>query len=192
MVLQPPSAWSGAAAALHRASGPGSLRPALPASPPCCLQICANHLASSSFGSRRHRAGIDHFRHYFRLRLGLGFMRRLDPVLPRGSHFLVTVRDTRRGIPAATLAMPIQVRHAIDLAGFRFCHTVFRCLGDGWPQQHHNSNGDNTHVRNTHDSRTCSRDKPRERPSSVNVTLPVLYAPAIVSQRGSATTKLAC
>ena len=26
------------------------------------------------------------------------------------------------------------------------------------------------------ESRTCSRDKPRERPSSVNVTLPVLYA----------------
>jgi hypothetical protein len=24
-------------------------------------------------------------------------------------------------------------------------------MGDGWPQQHHNSNGDSTNVRNTHD-----------------------------------------
>src|ERR1700752_4625729 len=47
--------------------------------------------------------------------------------------------------------MPIQIRGAIDLAGFRFGHAVFRCMGDGWPRQHQNSNGDGTHVRNTHD-----------------------------------------
>ena len=99
-----------------------------------------------SLGSRRHCLAL-----YFRLRLGFGFMRRLDPVPPYGSHFLVTVRGTRRGIPAATLAMPIQIRGAIGLAGFRFGHAVFRCMGDGWPQQHHNSNGDSTHVLNTHD-----------------------------------------
>src|ERR1700752_4248781 len=47
MVLEPPSAWSGAAAVLHRASDPGSSRSALPSSPPCCLPMCANHLASA-------------------------------------------------------------------------------------------------------------------------------------------------
>ena len=64
---------------------------------------------------------------------------------------MVTVRGTRRGIPAATLAMPIQMRGAINFTGFRSGHAVFRCMGEGWPQQHHNSNDDNTHVRNTHD-----------------------------------------
>ena len=68
-----------------------------------------------------------------------------------GLPLLVTVRGTRRGIPAATLAMPIQIRGAMDLAGLRFGHAVFRCMGDGWPQQHHNCNGDSTHVLNTHD-----------------------------------------
>ena len=53
----------------------------------------------------------------------------------------------RRGIPAATLAMPVQIRGAIDVACLRFGHAVFRCMGDGWRQQQYNSNGDNTHVR---------------------------------------------
>src|SRR6476620_249832 len=47
--------------------------------------------------------------------------------------------------------MPIKIRGAVDLAGLRFGHAVFRCRGDGWPQQHHNCNGDSTYVLNTHD-----------------------------------------
>ena len=39
----------------------------------------------------------------------------------------------------------------MDLAGLRFGHAVFRSMGNGWPQQHHNCNGDSTHVLNTHD-----------------------------------------
>ena len=104
---------------------------------------------------------------FVRLASALGWHRLLQALLPAsvclwlyatprrradgGSHFLVTVRGTRRGIPAATLAMPIQMRGAIDFTGFRSGHAVFRCMGEGWPQQHHNSNDDNTHVRNTHD-----------------------------------------
>ena len=49
-----------------------------------------------SLGSRRHRAGVDHFGHYFRLRFGFGFMRRLDPVPPYGSHFLDGARHAAR------------------------------------------------------------------------------------------------
>src|SRR4029450_1851939 len=47
MVLEPPSGWSAAAAVLHRASDPGSSRSALPSSPPCCLPMCVDHLASA-------------------------------------------------------------------------------------------------------------------------------------------------
>ena len=151
MVLQPPSAWSGAAAVLHRASVQDRYdrlcRHRCHAVCPCAQIIWRQR----SLGLRRHRAGINRFRRFFRLRFGFGFMRCLDPVPPHGSHFLVTVRRMRRGIPAATLAMPIQMRGAIDLASFRFGHAVFRCMDDGWPQQHHNSNGDNTHIQNTHD-----------------------------------------
>ena len=46
MAVQPAPAWSGAAAVLHRASDPGSSRPAQPSSPPCCFPMRANHLAS--------------------------------------------------------------------------------------------------------------------------------------------------
>ena len=38
---------------------------------------------------------------------------------------------------------------AIGLAGLCSGHAVFRCMSDGWPNT--TSNGDSTHVRNTHD-----------------------------------------
>src|SRR5688572_7110548 len=103
-------------------------------------------------------------------------MRCPNMVPPYGSHFLMTVRDMRRGIPAATLTMPIKVRGAKDLASFRFGHAVFRCMDDGWPQQHHNSNGDNTHIQNrVHGSNNACA-----------------MAPVILSQHGSATRKRTC
>src|SRR4051794_5885972 len=46
MVVPPAPARSGVATVLHRASDPGSSRPAQPSSPPCCFPMRANHLAS--------------------------------------------------------------------------------------------------------------------------------------------------
>ena len=143
MVLQPQSAWSGAAAIIHRATDPGSSRSALPSSPPCCLQMCANHLASAF--ARLASA----FQPFFRLRLG--FMRRLDLVPPYGPPLFGDGVTHAARHPSSDPCHANTDTRCDRSCGFRFGHAIFRCMGDGWQQQHHDSNGDNTHVRNTHD-----------------------------------------
>src|SRR6476469_9546200 len=76
---------------------------------------------------------------------------------------------------------------AIGLAGLCSGHAVFRCMSDGWPNT--TSNGDSTHVRNTHDrepylftGKTERRAKLRQRDTACALRA------AILSQRRSATT----
>ena len=148
MVLQPQSAWSGCGSS---SSGQRS-RIVTIGSAVIAAMLFAHVRKSSGVSVRSARVGTGLFTNQHLLPASAWLYATPRPGLPPyGRHFLVTVRGTRRGIPAATLAMPIQIRGAIDLAGFRFGHAVFRCMGDGWRQQHHDSNGDNTHVRNTHD-----------------------------------------